>query len=89
MTQPKKPSRAKRVWRVSAANPKGEWIDTAGAAELRPRQDKVEVSDRSWRSSSHDLLDGSVVIENSDTVPGELLDEISVPKPNPLKSAGK
>ena len=86
MTQPKKPPRAKRVWRVSATNPQGEWVDAATSTGHRPRQDNLEVSDRSCRSSSFDLLGGSDVIENSDTVPAELFDEISEPKsPKPAR----
>lgn len=87
MTKPKQAPRAKRIWRVSAAHPKGEWVDVAAAAE-RPRELVTPApTDRSWRSSSYDLLDGSEVKEDSDTVPAELLDEIVKPKHDPLEPA--
>ncbi|MEQ1805243.1 MAG: hypothetical protein ABL900_07685 [Burkholderiaceae bacterium] len=82
MNKPKQAPRAKRIWRVSAANPKGEWVDVAAPAERTPGKAAPEAAaDRSWRSSTYDLLDGSDVKEDSDTVPAELLDEIVKPKP--------
>ena len=84
MTRPEQAPRAKRIWRVSAANPKGEWVDVVAQAERPPGEAAPETSNRSWRSSTYDLLDGSDVKEEPDTVPAELLDEIVKPKPDPL-----
>ncbi len=87
MSKPKQPPRAKRIWRVSATHPKGEWVDVADPAARPPAQAAPDVSDRSWRSSTYDLLDGSDVKEDSDTVPAELLDESAKPQPGPPEPA--
>ena len=71
---------AKRVWRISENAPKGEWVVVAAAAAIpRPSSELPEVSYGSWVTSSYDLLDGSDVIEDPDTLPGDLFDELFSP----------
>ena len=65
------------VWRISEANPMGGWVDSD--APISPRSspdDLAEVMRGSWVTSSHDLLNGTDVVEGDDTVPGELFDEL-------------
>ena len=91
--QPKPTAPAKRVWRISASAPMGEWVDIgARAAPPAPPTPKIskelpEVSYGSWVTSSYDLLDGTDVTDDPDTLPGELLDELFAPKPDPPKSS--
>ena len=78
----------KRVWRISQNNPLGEWVEQGPQAVAKPvyalgqrpspaeNSELPEVSYGSWVTSSYDLLDGSDVIEDPDTLPGELLDEL-------------
>jgi len=42
-----------------------------------------------WASSSFDLLHGTDVTENSDTVPAELLDELFRPRDDSSKAPGR
>lgn len=81
MLQRKPPGPArKRVWRISKAAPKGEWVDVAKPVIADPGQALPEVTYGSWVTSSYDLLDGADVIEDDKTLPGELLDELFPPK---------
>ena len=70
----------KRVWRTSERAPMGEWVDKVSAVVSKPNRDLPEVSYGSWVTSSYDLLDGPEVIEDPDTLPGDLLDELFAPK---------
>jgi len=63
-TPRKKPSPVRRVWRVTAEAPGGEFVDI----------DPAPVAD--WRGSSWDLLNGLEVRDHSDTIPGALFDKI-------------
>lgn len=84
MLQRKPPGPAKkRVWRISKAAPKGEWVEVIKLTKpvtADPGQALPEVTYGSWVTSSYDLLDGTEVIEDDGTLPGELLDELFPPK---------
>lgn len=73
------------VWRISESAPQGEWVEKATAAPVPApaqrlkKRDLPEVSDGSWVTSSFDLLSGSDTLEVSDTIPGELFDELFAP----------
>ncbi len=68
------------VWRISESSPMGEWVDVgAPAAPRMPSKDLPEVTYGSWVTSSYDLLNGVEVVEGTDTVPGDLLDELFAP----------
>ena len=84
-SKPKAPS---RVWRISQSAPMGEWVtQRAPVADKPPAKDLPEVSYGSWVTSSYDLLDGTEIIEDPDTLPGELFDELFPSKPDvPKKS---
>lgn len=81
-TPRKKPSAVRRIWRVTAEAPGGEFVDidlTEQAAEASadaPARvlDPAPVAD--WRGSSWDLLNGLEVRDHSDTIPGALFDKI-------------
>lgn len=87
-SKPDAPPPVKRVWRISQSNPLGEWIEQAPQGAAKPlstlaqrpgpaaNSELPEVSYGSWVTSSYDLLDGSDVTEDPDTLPGELLDDL-------------
>lgn len=95
----------KRVWRISRSAPMGEWVVVKPApaavrqptpfvrqpapAAAPPRDDLPEVYSGSWVTSSYDLLSGSDVNEDPDTLPGELFDELFSPSQGDPRSAGK
>ena len=67
---------AKKVWRISQSAPKGEWVtQRAPVSDKPPAKDLPEVSYGSWVMSSYDLLDGTDVSDDPDTLPAELFDE--------------
>lgn len=67
---------AKKVWRITETAPMGEWVVNAPPVAARLSRELPEVSYGTWVTSSYDLLDGADVVEDPDTVPGELLDEL-------------
>lgn len=93
---------AKKVWRISKNAPQGEWVEVKPALpaavrkEVKPalpsppvRDNELpEVSSGSWVTSSYDLLSGSQVIEDPETVPGDLFDELFAPVRDAPKGAG-
>ncbi len=80
---------SKLVWRISASDPMGRWVDTgAPPPPAPPKIAQPEVSYGSWVTSSYDLLDGTDVVENTDTVPGDLLDELFAQRMDAPKQAG-
>ena len=89
MLRPKPTVPVKRVWRISESAPMGEWVNVVAPAIHRPSTELPEVSYGSWVTSSYDLLDGAEVIEDPDTLPGDLLDELFAPKPDAPKNSGK
>ena len=84
--KPKPTVPAKRVWRISASAPQGEWVDKVEPVIHRADADLPEVSYGTWVTSSYDLLDGTEVTEDPDTIPGELFDELFAPGQAALKS---
>lgn len=99
--KPEVPPPVKRVWRISQNNPLGEWVESVPHAVAKPvsalsqrpspaaSSELPEVSYGSWVTSSYDLLDGSDVTEDPDTLPGELLDELFPQRRAPAKRPGK
>lgn len=79
----------KRVWRTSGDAPLGEGVDSTPIAAPTPETERPEVRADTWVSSSFDLLHGTDVSENPDTVPGEWLDELLQPNEDPPKTPGK
>lgn len=80
---------AKKVWRISKGAPQGEWVDVKPAPASTLHDDNLpEVSSGSWVTSSYDLLAGSQVIEDPDTLPGDLFDELFAPGRDAPKSDG-
>ena len=86
MLKPKPKAPPKRIWRISASAPQGEWVVIDAAVAPKPSDELPEVSYGSWVMSSYDLLDGTDVIEDPDTLPGELLDELFAPRPQVRKA---
>lgn len=86
MSKPKTREPSKLVWRISQGAPLGEWVQRVPAAIHGPATDLPEVSYGSWVTSSFDLLDGTDVTEDPDTVPGDLLDDLFAPKPSVPKT---
>ena len=79
---PKPPVPAKPVWRISEEKPMGEWVDSAVPSPPRPSREGLPQSARgSWVASSYDLLHGTDIVEDDDTIPGELFDELFGTKP--------
>lgn len=70
----------KLVWRISESAPMGEWVKPRAQVNDKPAKGLPEVSYGTWVTSSYDLLDGADVIEDPDTIPGELFDELFAPK---------
>ena len=85
MSDVKKPVAPGRVWRMSAEVPHGGFVDSVPArstvAEPVPAVAKVLTPARvpNWRASSHDLLAGATVSDVTDTIPGDLFDELFNP----------
>jgi hypothetical protein len=87
---------AKKVWRISANNPMGAWVDIDPA----PKSDRATIKsqaisslpvdeDGHWLMSSFDLLAGAEVSEDPTTVPGDLFDELFPPRQDDSKSPRK
>jgi hypothetical protein len=81
----------KVVWRISESSPMGEWVELRPARSAPPRTtsplgDLPEVSFGGWVMSSFDLLNGTDINENPDTVPGELYDELFAPQEDAFKT---
>lgn len=64
----------RKVWRITADAPQGRWVDPESerAEQLQPE----ERFEPGWRQSSFDLAYGLDVHDATDTVPGELLDDL-------------
>jgi hypothetical protein len=65
----------KKVWRISPDAPLGRWVDPGAASSTSPGQPEERI-EPGWRQSSFDLAFGLDVQDATDTVPGELLDEL-------------
>lgn len=67
------------VWRISEGAPLGEWVKKD--APVRRKEPPAPLEEQgSWVRSSFDLLNGTDVIEDDDTIPGELFDELFGPQ---------
>ena len=84
--RPKTTASAKKVWRISARAPMGEWVNNLAPAAPKPNEDLREVSSGTWVMSSHDLLDGTDVTE--DALPGDIFDELFARKQDAPKKSG-
>ncbi len=64
----------RRVWRITPDAPLGEYVDpTRPPVELTQPPDKPEPG---WLVSSFELTHGLEVSDETDTLPGELFDEL-------------
>jgi hypothetical protein len=84
---------AKRVWRISASNPNGEWVDISPARKVQPAPVKSRPTsalsadeEGHWLMSSFDLLHGTDVTEDPATVPDDLFDKLFPPRQDDAKS---
>jgi hypothetical protein len=66
----------KRVWRISAEAPHGEYVDSRAdeSRNSEPRRVYPEVLDSNWMQSSIDLAQGLDVIDRTDSISGESFD---------------
>jgi hypothetical protein len=71
-----KPGR-RRVWRITADAPLGEFVDPDAHPPPRPAAGDPESG--GWVMSSFDLKHGAEVSEGPDTVPDDLFDELFPP----------
>jgi len=73
-------STGKKVWRITEAAPMGEFVDPDSApAPLNPAG--AEAAHGGWLESSLDLMKGTEVIDDPDSMPADLFDEWWGPKP--------
>jgi hypothetical protein len=64
----------RQVWRITSDAPLGRWVDPeTERVEQAPPEEWFEPG---WRQSSFDLAFGLDVRDATDTVPGDLLDEL-------------
>ena len=68
------------IWRISKTAPAGELVDLDACPAAPGPRDQPEVSDGGWVASSFELLSGTEIHEDSDTVAGELFDELFAPE---------
>lgn len=87
--KPKSTVPSKRVWRISASAPKGEWVTVVAPVAAKVDPNLPEVSYGTWVTSSYDLLDGADVTEDEGTIPGELFDELFAPPQAAAKGPGE
>lgn len=79
----------RKIWRISKQAPLGEWVTPSAPPIGPPRADLLEVSYGSWVTSSFDLASGAEIAEVTDTIPGELFDELfDSPAKNQKRSRG-
>jgi len=79
----------KKVWRISESAPMGEWVNKSAPISPKASKDLPEVSSGTWVKSSYDLLDGTEVTEDPDTLTAELFDELFAPSQDAPKKTGK
>ena len=82
------PPKKRLVWRITESVPQGEWVDP-DTATLSGKRDLPEVSSGGWIVSSFDLLSGTEISENPETVPDALFDELFRPKDDTPKNPPK
>ena len=82
MTRITKPvARPRKIWRMSAAAPRGEMVESrpdasAPLPEHAESARRVPRSHHGWRASSHDLAVGLEVSDFADTLPNDLYDDL-------------
>ena len=64
------------VWRISDDAPMGQWVPKLPQVPQLKKSELPEVTHGNWVGSSFDLLNGTDVVENEDTIPGDLFDEL-------------
>jgi hypothetical protein len=64
------------VWRMTERAPMGEWVDPDAPPPKPEVTGLPEVSTGGWLASSFDLLSGTDVSDDPDTVPSALFDEL-------------
>jgi len=70
---PREDAARKRVWRITANAPQGEYLDRDEAA----RRDRQALqADAGWQQSSFDLSMGAEVHDASDTLSDKMFDEL-------------
>ena len=90
MNRRQPPAPKKRlVWRITELSPQGEWVDPDATAVPHAKGDLPEVSSGGWIVSSFDLLSGTEISENPETVPDALFDELFRPKDDAPKNPPK
>jgi hypothetical protein len=88
-SKPKSTVPGKRVWRITASAPKGEWVTSGPPVAAKTDANLPEVSYGTWVTSSYDLLDGADVTEDAGTIPGDLFDELFAPQKAAPKGPGE
>ena len=78
----------KLIWRITAAAPLGEFVDPDAEPRRPPTPDESAPERGGWVVSSFDLKHGADVSEGSDTVPGDLYDELFAPSGAAPNSGG-
>lgn len=70
-------ARNRRIWRISPDAPLGRFVDE-DARSVTPSEsaEEPEFIEPGWRQSSFDLAFGLEVRDASDTVPGEMWDDL-------------
>jgi len=79
------PPAKRRVWRITPDAPSGKYVDVDALAATAPiqapaRSEAPDLTDTGWIQSSFDLNDGLDVLEDDDTVPAPLMDELFAKK---------
>jgi len=90
MFRPKTTAPAKKVWRISQSAPMGEWVSKSAPITPKPSKDLPKASPGdTWVKSSYDLLDGTDVTEDPDTLPDDLFDELFARKQDAPPKSGE
>jgi hypothetical protein len=70
----------RRVWRVTQSAPQGEYVNPSELVPApKPPTQKAE-PDPGWLVSSFELIHGVEVTDETDSLPGELFDELFMKK---------
>ena len=72
------PKPVKRVWRVTADAPQGEYVDPDAPAPEKTTEPALR-PDSGWHLSSFELSSGLEVNDTPDTVPADLIDKLFKP----------
>jgi len=77
------------VWRIREGSTQGEWVDPEVVPPTSLKKKVLGARADTWTASSFDLFNGCDVSEISDTVPGDLFEELFAPRDDPPKTTGK